>query len=103
MNAILGSDDESMGYEQTLLDEAAQDAFRVVERQHDLQQAFSKYRGNPRYAAAAWLSAQGYSLQAIGEYFGVSESRACQYRNRFIASVRQEWARVDCEANREMD
>lgn len=73
-------------------DDRQQDDLERVERAHDLAHAFASYRGPARNAAAAWLAANGHALADIGAHYGVTESRACQYRTAFIAAVRHEWS-----------
>lgn len=76
---------------ETLLDPRAEEDYIHVDEAHDLDLAFDAYRGSPRAADVAYLATQGITLAEIGAHFGVTESRACQLRNAFIADVRQAW------------
>lgn len=84
----------------TLEDTAAQDALELVEVAADVHRAFAEHPGNPRHAAAAWLALHGVTLQDIGDHYGVTESRACQYRTAFIDATARRWADAGRHAER---
>lgn len=91
--------DTSLG--DLLHDDGAQRDLERVERDHDVRRAFEQHRGNPRHSAAAWLNLNGHSLEAIGAHYGVTESRACQYRRAFIESTAERWAAAEREAEQQ--
>lgn len=75
----------------TLADPAAESARNDVEQAFDLSLAFDSYDGPPRDAEAAQLVMQGLTLREVGALFGVTESRACQMRTKFITTTAGRW------------